>query len=70
MDAETAVTELTALLRERPQTKDVHFWAQLPGEPVDSGCGSLRDGAPRHRLRRAGAPAPSAAGGFRRLAAV
>jgi alkanesulfonate monooxygenase SsuD/methylene tetrahydromethanopterin reductase-like flavin-dependent oxidoreductase (luciferase family) len=37
MDAETAVTELTALLRERPQIKDVHFWAQLPGEPVDSG---------------------------------
>jgi alkanesulfonate monooxygenase SsuD/methylene tetrahydromethanopterin reductase-like flavin-dependent oxidoreductase (luciferase family) len=37
MDAEMAVTELTALLRERPQIKDVHFWAQLPGEPVDSG---------------------------------
>lgn len=37
MDAGTAVTELTALLRERPQIKDVHFWAQLPGEPVDSG---------------------------------
>ncbi|MQA13603.1 MAG: LLM class flavin-dependent oxidoreductase [Pseudonocardiaceae bacterium] len=36
-DAETAVNELTALLRERPQIKDVHFWAQLPGEPVDSG---------------------------------
>lgn len=37
MDAETAVTELTALLRERPQIKDLHFWAQLPGEPVESG---------------------------------
>lgn len=36
-DADTAVRELTALLRERPQIKDVHFWAQLPGEPVDSG---------------------------------
>jgi alkanesulfonate monooxygenase SsuD/methylene tetrahydromethanopterin reductase-like flavin-dependent oxidoreductase (luciferase family) len=36
-DPATAVSELTALLRERPQIKDVHFWAQLPGEPVDSG---------------------------------
>jgi alkanesulfonate monooxygenase SsuD/methylene tetrahydromethanopterin reductase-like flavin-dependent oxidoreductase (luciferase family) len=36
-DAETAVRELTALLRERPQIKDVHFWSQLPGEPVESG---------------------------------
>lgn len=36
-DASTAVTELTALLRERPQVKDVHFWAQLPGESTDSG---------------------------------
>ena len=25
------------LLRATPQIKDVHFWAQLPGEPVDSG---------------------------------
>ncbi|KAA9166337.1 LLM class flavin-dependent oxidoreductase [Amycolatopsis acidicola] len=36
-DPATAVDELTALLRNRPQIKDVHFWAQLPGEPVDSG---------------------------------
>jgi alkanesulfonate monooxygenase SsuD/methylene tetrahydromethanopterin reductase-like flavin-dependent oxidoreductase (luciferase family) len=36
-DPATAVEELTALLRERPQIKDLHFWAQLPGEPVDSG---------------------------------
>lgn len=36
-DPATAVDELTRLLRERPQIKDVHFWAQLPGEPVDSG---------------------------------
>ncbi|MFD2399224.1 hypothetical protein ACFSVJ_24080 [Prauserella oleivorans] len=36
-DPATAVDELTALLRERPQIKDVHFWAQLPGEGVDSG---------------------------------
>lgn len=36
-DADTAVEELTALLRERPQIKDVYFWAQLPGEPIESG---------------------------------
>lgn len=36
-DPATAVAELTELLRGRPQIRDVHFWAQLPGEPVDSG---------------------------------
>jgi alkanesulfonate monooxygenase SsuD/methylene tetrahydromethanopterin reductase-like flavin-dependent oxidoreductase (luciferase family) len=36
-DADTAVRELTALLRDTPQIKDVHFWAQLPGETVESG---------------------------------
>lgn len=37
MDAEAAVTEYATLLRDRPQIKDVHFWAQLPGETIDSG---------------------------------
>jgi alkanesulfonate monooxygenase SsuD/methylene tetrahydromethanopterin reductase-like flavin-dependent oxidoreductase (luciferase family) len=37
MDAAQAVETYTALLRERPEIQDVHFWAQLPGEPVDSG---------------------------------
>ncbi|WP_181781657.1 LLM class flavin-dependent oxidoreductase [Pseudonocardia pini] len=41
MDAAQAVAEYTALLRERPQIKDVHFWAQLPGEPVDSGSARI-----------------------------
>ena len=36
-DADRAVRELAALLAERPQIEDVHFWAQLPGEPVESG---------------------------------
>jgi alkanesulfonate monooxygenase SsuD/methylene tetrahydromethanopterin reductase-like flavin-dependent oxidoreductase (luciferase family) len=36
-DGPTAVSELVALLRERPQIKDVYFWAHLPGEPVESG---------------------------------
>lgn len=40
-DAATAVRELTALLVARPQVKDVHFWAQLPGESVDSGSARI-----------------------------
>ncbi|WP_345378488.1 LLM class flavin-dependent oxidoreductase [Pseudonocardia yuanmonensis] len=57
-DADIAVTELTALLRERPQIRDVHFWAQLPGEPVDSGTERIEYLAtkvmPRVRERLAG----------------
>ncbi|MBC3192764.1 LLM class flavin-dependent oxidoreductase [Pseudonocardia sp. C8] len=37
MDAPAAVDHLAGLLRETPQIRDVHFWAMLPGEPVDSG---------------------------------
>ena len=40
-DPETAVAELTALLTGTPQIRDVHFWAQLPGEPVDSGSARI-----------------------------
>ena len=36
-DAEQAVTSLVGLLKKYPQIKDLHFWAQLPGEPVASG---------------------------------
>jgi len=36
-DGETAVAKLTELLRAYPQIKDVHFWAQFPGEPIASG---------------------------------
>ena len=36
-DADTAVTCLTELLQKYPQIRDVHFWAQFPGEPVASG---------------------------------
>ena len=36
-DGTTAVERLVELLRERPQVKDIHFWAQLPGEAVESG---------------------------------
>jgi alkanesulfonate monooxygenase SsuD/methylene tetrahydromethanopterin reductase-like flavin-dependent oxidoreductase (luciferase family) len=36
-DAPAAIEGLTTLLRDRPQIKDLHFWPQLPGEPVESG---------------------------------
>ena len=36
-DAAEAVISLTKLLRDYPQIIDVHFWAQFPGEPVESG---------------------------------
>ncbi|MDA1073597.1 MAG: LLM class flavin-dependent oxidoreductase [Proteobacteria bacterium] len=36
-DADSAVTALTALLTQYPQIKDIHFWAQFPGEPFDQG---------------------------------
>jgi alkanesulfonate monooxygenase SsuD/methylene tetrahydromethanopterin reductase-like flavin-dependent oxidoreductase (luciferase family) len=36
-DADTAVARLAELLERYPQIVDVHFWAQFPGEPVESG---------------------------------
>jgi alkanesulfonate monooxygenase SsuD/methylene tetrahydromethanopterin reductase-like flavin-dependent oxidoreductase (luciferase family) len=36
-DAAKAVDELVALARRYPQIRDFHFWAQFPGEPVESG---------------------------------
>jgi alkanesulfonate monooxygenase SsuD/methylene tetrahydromethanopterin reductase-like flavin-dependent oxidoreductase (luciferase family) len=36
-DADTAVARLTEHLRAYPQIRDLHFWAQFPGEPVASG---------------------------------
>jgi alkanesulfonate monooxygenase SsuD/methylene tetrahydromethanopterin reductase-like flavin-dependent oxidoreductase (luciferase family) len=41
MDASAAVDDLTDLLRRYPQVKDVHFWAKLPGEAVESGTRRL-----------------------------
>ncbi len=40
-DPATAVDELATMLIERPQIKDVHFWAQLPGESVESGSARI-----------------------------
>ena len=31
-----AVDNIAAQLREFPQSRDMHFWAQFPGEPIDS----------------------------------
>lgn len=41
-DTDTAVDELSSLLQSTPQIKDVHFWAQLPGESVESGSSRIR----------------------------
>ena len=36
-DADGAVANLTRMLTDYPEIADVHFWAQFPGEPVESG---------------------------------
>jgi alkanesulfonate monooxygenase SsuD/methylene tetrahydromethanopterin reductase-like flavin-dependent oxidoreductase (luciferase family) len=40
-DAEQAVAGLTTLLRTYPEIIDVHFWAQFPGEPIESGSARI-----------------------------
>ena len=35
--ADEAVRHLSSMLEQYPQIEDVHFWAQFPGEPVESG---------------------------------
>ncbi len=34
---DAAVERLSAMLAQYPQIVDVHFWAQFPGEPIESG---------------------------------
>jgi alkanesulfonate monooxygenase SsuD/methylene tetrahydromethanopterin reductase-like flavin-dependent oxidoreductase (luciferase family) len=41
LDADAAVASLTRMLREFPEIVDIHFWAQLPGEPVESGSARI-----------------------------
>lgn len=41
-DAPTAVEQLVSLARRYPQIRDFHFWAQFPGEPVESGSARIR----------------------------
>ena len=40
-DGDQAVAELTTMLNAYPQIKDVHFWAQLPGEPIEQGSARI-----------------------------
>ncbi len=40
-DGELAVKHLTELIKTYPQIKDIHFWAQFPGESVESGSARL-----------------------------
>lgn len=53
-DADRAVDELGRLVRAYPMISDIHFWAQFPGEPVESGNRRLHYVAERvlPRLRR------------------
>ena len=37
MDASMAVDELLTLATEYPQIRDFHYWAQFPGESIESG---------------------------------
>ncbi|EEB80257.1 Luciferase-like monooxygenase superfamily protein [marine gamma proteobacterium HTCC2148] len=41
-DADTAVKELNKLMTTYPNIRDIHFWAQFPGESVESGNARLR----------------------------
>ena len=41
-DADMAVAELNKLVRDYPNIRDIHFWAQFPGESVESGDARLR----------------------------
>ena len=36
-DADMAVEKLSAMIEQYPQISDIHFWAQFPGESVESG---------------------------------
>jgi len=41
-DAAKAVDELVPLARRYPQVRDFHFWAQFPGETVESGSARIQ----------------------------
>ena len=50
-DADQGVQELVALCTAHPEIVDVHFWAQLPGEPIEQGSARIEYMA-RHVLPR------------------
>jgi len=41
-DADKAVDELVSWARRYPQVRDFHFWAQCPGETVESGSARIQ----------------------------
>ena len=41
-DADLAVQKLRGLLTDYPMIRDIHFWAQFPGESVESGTRRMR----------------------------
>ena len=41
-DAELAVARLSQLAKDFPMISDIHFWAQFPGEPLESGAARMR----------------------------
>jgi alkanesulfonate monooxygenase SsuD/methylene tetrahydromethanopterin reductase-like flavin-dependent oxidoreductase (luciferase family) len=41
-DADRAIDELVSLSRQYPQIRDFHFWAQFPGETVESGSARIQ----------------------------
>lgn len=41
-DADMAVSKLKGLIKQYPMISDIHFWAQFPGESVESGNRRLR----------------------------
>ena len=41
-DADTAVTKLKQLMSDYPMISDIHFWAQFPGESIESGNRRMR----------------------------
>lgn len=42
MDASMAVDELTSLALAYPEIRDVHYWAQFPGESIESGSARIQ----------------------------
>ncbi|HEY7775136.1 MAG TPA: LLM class flavin-dependent oxidoreductase, partial [Kineobactrum sp.] len=41
-DADMAVAKLSKLAKDYPMISDIHFWAQFPGEPLESGNRRMR----------------------------
>ncbi|MCX2982842.1 LLM class flavin-dependent oxidoreductase [Halieaceae bacterium IMCC14734] len=41
-DADTAVSRLNEMMETYPNIRDIHFWAQFPGEPAESGSQRMR----------------------------